>query len=677
MHHPPVGLDAGTAELLERVGELAEPGRRQEAAAALARLLGAEGLLLFAPDPEMGVPLPAPGLSQVLRGAGEWRAFLGVCARQGDLSGTVPGPDGAPAPVRGCALPDGTAAVLVRPGPGATGPGPLRPLLPLLGALFRAERQVAADEVRARSAAEVVERARVLTRALQEMRQRLEGALVEAEDARAEAKRRAEEAELLAVELQAQADQLQEQTVELELLNDELATRTEEAERARAAADEANRAKSQFLANMSHELRTPINAVMGYAELLSMGITGPVTGEQQAQLERIRASSAHLLGLINDILDLSKVEAGQMTVAHEPGSVREVVAEAVALVEVQAEAGRLTLANECRDPGATYVGDRDRVRQVLVNLLSNAVKFTEPGGRVTVRVGTTEHAEATTQVAGEGPWTFVEVEDTGIGMAADQLARIFQPFVQAESGHTRTRGGTGLGLTISRQLARLMGGDLAVRSVEGRGSTFTLWLPAASPETGSLDPVLRVGAAAGVEPWPAGLARVGAILQAELPSITAAVAHRVRTEIPAGRRNEGELLDHAPVFVAEVAAILVKLGRSGGDPSLLREGSDVQRLLADKLGAARGRQGWPAEAVQRELEILREELVRTVRASMKGSSDLDPEGVIRVLDRLVQASQRTSLGSHGAAAAGAPVDPGRAELRPLPTDVPQQTHHVD
>ena len=486
-------MDAGAAGLLELVGQLAAVERRPETAAALARLLGGERLLLFAPDPELGVVLPAPGFPQVLRGAAGWRAFIEASVREGEVSGTVPGVEG-PEPAYGCALADGTAAVLVRPAPGAPGPGLLRPLLPLLSSCFRAERQVMADEVRLRAAREAAERERALTQTLEQLRDRLEDALAEAYDARMEAGKRAEEAEALATELKAHAEQLQDQAVELEAFTGELVARSEEAERARAEADEANRAKSSFLATMSHELRTPINAVIGYAELLDMGVTGPVTPEQQAQLERIRASSAHLLTLINDILDLAKVEAGHMTVEHEREPMAEVVAEALALVGLQAEAGGLTLENACGESRAVYVGDRDRVRQILVNLLSNAVKFTTAGGRVTIRCATTDRPKPRAQLAGAGPWTCVSVEDTGIGIAAEQLPRIFQPFIQAEEGHTRTRDGTGLGLTISRQLARLMGGDLTVTSSEGNGSCFVLWLPAVTPETGSLDSTIRVGA---------------------------------------------------------------------------------------------------------------------------------------------------------------------------------------
>jgi len=191
---------------------------------------------------------------------------------------------------------------------------------------------------------------------------------------------------------------------------------------------------------------------------------------------------------------------------------------------VQAAAGGLTIENECREATSAYVGDRDRVRQIIVNLLSNAVKFTAPGGRISVRCGTTGRPEPSAQVVGEGPWASIAVEDTGIGIAPDQLPRMFQPFVQAEDGHTRTRGGTGLGLTISRQLARLMGGDLTVTSHEGKGSCFVLWLPAVTPETGSLDPLIRVGAhtppesdSDGSQGMDEGFAGAGHVLAGDVP----------------------------------------------------------------------------------------------------------------------------------------------------------------
>jgi signal transduction histidine kinase len=478
-------------ELLSLVGAFAEPGARPDAAARLARFLGGDAAVLFAPDPELGVLLPAPGLRQTLHGAAEWRAFLQRCVDDGEHAGTLPGA-GGPVAARGCAAGDGVVLVVTGASVSAAALAALRPVLPLLGAAFGAERRVDAAEVRARSADEALGRSGVLTHALQQMRERLEGALTDAEKARAEARARAQHAEALAEELQVQAGHLEEQATELEMLNAELAERTGDAERARAAADAANRAKSEFLANMSHELRTPINAVLGYGELLEMEIAGPITEGQRVHLERIRSSGRHLLTLINDILDLAKVEAGQLTVQHNRETLESVVREALTIVEGQYTERGVALRNACDDLDVPYVGDLDRVRQILLNLLSNAAKFTEPGGSVTLRCGTTATPDAEAEVSGTGRWTFAAVEDTGIGIGEEQARTVFQPFVQVESGRTRTQGGTGLGLTISRQLARLMGGDLTLRSEVGKGSCFTLWLPADAVIEGTLDPSIRI-----------------------------------------------------------------------------------------------------------------------------------------------------------------------------------------
>ncbi|HEU0076479.1 MAG TPA: ATP-binding protein, partial [Longimicrobiaceae bacterium] len=247
-------------------------------------------------------------------------------------------------------------------------------------------------------------------------------------------------------------------------------------------AQAANRAKSEFLANMSHEIRTPINAIFGYAGLLDLGIPDPLTERQHAHIERIMACGDHLLTLVNDLLDLAKVEAGRLTVRRELASVAEVVSGSIAVVRSRAS------GVEIEDPGADceglfYAGDEQRVRQILINLLSNAVKFTDPGGRVTVGCGSTDRPDPEARLDGEGPWTYIRVEDTGIGIPPDQVEGVFQRFVQVETGRTRTRGGAGLGLTISRELAVRMGGDLTLHSEVGVGSTFTLWLPAHPPVT--------------------------------------------------------------------------------------------------------------------------------------------------------------------------------------------------
>jgi PAS domain S-box-containing protein len=317
----------------------------------------------------------------------------------------------------------------------------------------------------------------------------------ESERARARGEELVVELESQAEELQRQAISLEEVQMELELSNQELQqanedleARTQDAERARAVAEEATRAKSQFLANMSHEIRTPINAVLGYVDLMDAGIAGPLTEAQETYLARVRSSSHHLASLIDDILDLAKVEAGEMSVDRRPAHLLDSVQAALAMVEPQArERGIEVLEESACAPDTRYLGDEHRVRQILVNLLSNAVKFTEPGGRVRLRCRTEAAGPDGAPPDRGGSWVAVGVEDTGIGIAADQMERIFEPFVQLDAGHTRRQGGTGLGLTISRQIARLMGGDLTVSSRLGEGSHFTLWLRSAGQAGGAAE----------------------------------------------------------------------------------------------------------------------------------------------------------------------------------------------
>lgn len=233
---------------------------------------------------------------------------------------------------------------------------------------------------------------------------------------------------------------------------------------ARKAADAANQAKSSFLATMSHELRTPINAILGFTDLLEMGLTSNDKASVAEYVARIRRNTAHLLELINDILDWSKVEAGQLAIDAGEALAADVITESVSVLRPQAAARNLSLDAEC-NATARYLGDPLRVRQILLNLLSNAIKYTEPGGHVWVRCAVRDSM------------TYFEVQDTGIGIADDEFEAIFEPFVQSEHVYTRTHGGTGLGLAISRRLARLMGGDVTVESALGRGSTFALSLP--------------------------------------------------------------------------------------------------------------------------------------------------------------------------------------------------------
>jgi len=269
-------------------------------------------------------------------------------------------------------------------------------------------------------------------------------------------------------QLEDQATELEMQSEQLIAANDELMARTLELEQARIAADDANRAKSQFLAVMSHELRTPLNAIGGYTQLIEMGVHGPVTQQQREALDRIMRGQRHLLRLINDVLNLSRIEAGRVEYLVENIRVADIVATVTPMVEPQIAAGGLTLETSV-DEELVALGDREKVQQILINLLTNAVKFTPRGG--TIRT----FAERD----GDARRIRVSVADTGIGIQANKLKSVFEPFVQVDVGPTRRKEGSGLGLAISRDLARGMRGDVFAMSQEGVGSTFTLVLPSA------------------------------------------------------------------------------------------------------------------------------------------------------------------------------------------------------
>jgi signal transduction histidine kinase len=255
-------------------------------------------------------------------------------------------------------------------------------------------------------------------------------------------------------------------------------------------------AKSQFAATVSHEVRTPINAVIGYTEMLASETKGPLTAEQRRYVERLRLSARHLLGLVEDVLELSRVDADAVQVEQALGGVRDVVEAALTLVEPQAHGRGVELVDALRNQaeGLSFWGDEARVRQILVNLLANAVKFAEAresgAARVTVSAGAAAQAAADLGLSGEGPWVYIRVEDTGPGIPEEQRDTIFEPFVQVGQGLNKSRGGAGLGLTISRRLARRMGGEISVESTPGVGSAFVVWLPVAPIES------LRTGGAA-------------------------------------------------------------------------------------------------------------------------------------------------------------------------------------
>jgi PAS domain S-box-containing protein len=273
-------------------------------------------------------------------------------------------------------------------------------------------------------------------------------------------------------------------TTQRKLAEEQLKQAKEAAEEARSAADEANKAKSQFLASMSHELRTPLNAIIGYSEMVGEELEDLGAAQLKPDLDKVIAAAKHQLGLVNDILDLSKIESGKMTLLLDEFDVARLVHEVAATVQPLIAKNANKLEVVCPADLGTMQADQTKVRQVLFNLLSNAAKFTERGCiRLEVERESSRARESVDPLQGSaetratgGSIRFC-VSDTGIGMTPGQLGRLFQAFEQAEATTSKKYGGTGLGLAISRKFCRLMDGDIDVTSESGKGSTFTVTLP--------------------------------------------------------------------------------------------------------------------------------------------------------------------------------------------------------
>ncbi len=276
-------------------------------------------------------------------------------------------------------------------------------------------------------------------------------------------------------QLRQQTEKLMATTHDLEVKQSELMSQKREIEAERVRAETASRTKSEFLANMSHEIRTPMTAILGFAEMLSDPAVSP---EVRAEcVQTIRRNGLHLLEIINDILDLSKIEAGKMDLESIPCKTRDIVDEVITLMRVRTSAKAIDLRVEYATPvPETFKTDPTRLRQILINLVSNAIKFTERGG-VDIEIRYLPAARP------DGPCMLeFNIHDTGIGMSHEQVEKLFQVFTQADSSTTRKFGGTGLGLAISGRLAKLMGGDIKVKSEANIGSTFTLTILAQEPE---------------------------------------------------------------------------------------------------------------------------------------------------------------------------------------------------
>ncbi|MCC6615651.1 MAG: PAS domain-containing protein [Anaerolineae bacterium] len=263
--------------------------------------------------------------------------------------------------------------------------------------------------------------------------------------------------------------------------NQELTAANEALDKAQKQATEANRLKSEFLATMSHELRTPLNAIIGFSDLMLTGITGQLTEKQEDYVNRVLNNSERLLSMINDLLDVSKIEAGRLEIVEAPFSPRDLIERVTAQLHGIAEKKNLTLSTEVSgDLPPVLIGDAQRLEQIVANLISNAIRFAEQG-RVDVRANRIDQA-----------WWMIEVADTGIGIPSHALEYIFDEFRQVDGTTHRQHGGTGLGLAVVKRLTLLMNGKVGVESEVGKGSTFTIQLPLKQPELASSTPALTV-----------------------------------------------------------------------------------------------------------------------------------------------------------------------------------------
>ncbi|HEV3052293.1 MAG TPA: GAF domain-containing sensor histidine kinase, partial [Longimicrobium sp.] len=431
---------------------------------------------------------------------------------------------------------------------------------------------------------------------------------------------------------------------EAEMALDEAATAEEHLRDARDAAEAALRTRDEFVSTMTHEVQTPLNAIIGYLELLDMDVSGALADTQRSYVQRAQESSRHLLRLVRDVLDFSKSETARLAVEHEEVGAAETARGALALVRPLAAGRLLTLVDETDSAaGLRFVGDEYRVRQILVNLLTNAIKFTPAGGMVTLQC----RARPGDSDGERGELHFI-VTDTGEGVKPEDAERIFEPFVQGAAGLTRRHGGTGLGLPISRRLARLMGGDVTLERADGPGAVFTLRLlagassqavpPAADGDErgpGVADETVAdsVRTSAG-----RGLAAAGETLLRQIAPTVEEFVRRARAEPALALTKEMtdvDVADHLGTLLIDVANSLAILGGTSGEPSeLLADGSRIQRVIGELHGGQRQRMGWTEPQLLREVELVREVCASTLEHTLSADSHAR-DAAISALDRLL------------------------------------------
>jgi signal transduction histidine kinase len=431
-----------------------------------------------------------------------------------------------------------------------------------------------------------------------------------------------------------------------------------QAERAREAAERASQAKSQFLGIMSHELRTPINAILGYTQLLDMGVRGGLTDEQRALLQRVDFASRHLLDMVTRLLDMSKAEAGELTVQNQVNAVDDVVSAALKAIRPIAKTRRVENRCDYRKR-IRFLGDGIRARQILVNLLTNAIRFTEEDGVITVTCERVDGPVGPELLRTAGPWVRIVVEDNGIGIPDEKLEAVFEPFVQGDASPLiRETDGPGIGLAVSRNLARLMGGELTAVSVPGKGSRFSLWLPAPRSLSGTRRDRRLFRRDTG------GLPLLSDHLLRRLKPIMDTYVARLREDGAVPRAREASdiaLRDHVPHFLSGIASLLSHADSSGPEISVVLQGGNaIQRLTLELHGAERHSLGWSTEALRRDLAILRTVIEEDLQD--QGAPEELLGEVTAVLQPLFEQAVRISLqGWHYAQSDGPASTPARTQ----------------